>query len=56
MTAICPQQTASADVKRPFAMTGPKTTAGKAVFQTAKVVADILRPIAELPPPLTSTA
>ena|SRR5580704_8667074 len=27
------------DVKLPFAMTGPKTTAGKGVFQMAKVVA-----------------
>jgi hypothetical protein len=31
------------DVKLPFALTGPKTTAGKAVFYMAKVVADILR-------------
>jgi len=45
------------DVKLPFAMTGPKTTAGKGVFQMAKVVADILRLVAELwPPPVTSTA
>jgi hypothetical protein len=34
----------------------PKTTAGKAVFQVAKPVADILRHIAEPPLPLTSTA
>jgi hypothetical protein len=33
------------DVKLPFAMTGPKTTAGKGVF---RIVADILRLIAEL--------
>jgi hypothetical protein len=44
------------DVKLPFAMTGPKTTAGKGVFRMAKVVADILRLIAELRPPVTSTA
>jgi len=38
-------------------MTGPKTTAGKAVIQMAKIVADIFRLIAELrPPPVTSTA
>ncbi len=44
-------------VKLPFALTGPKTTAGKGVFQMAKVVADILPLIAELrPPPVTSTA
>ena len=35
-------------------MTGSKTTAGKGVVQMAKVVADILRLIAELrPPPVT---
>ena len=35
----------------------PRTTAGTGVFQTAKVVVDILRLIAELqPPPVTSTA
>ena len=44
-------------VKLPFAMTGPKTTAGKAVFQMERVVADILRLITELRPPLVrSTA
>ncbi len=38
-------------------MTGPKTIAGKGVFQMAKVVAGILRLIGELrPPPVTSTA
>jgi len=35
----------------------PETTAGKAVLQIAKVVAHIVRLIAELrPPPVTSTA
>jgi hypothetical protein len=43
------------DVKLPFAMTGPKTTAGKGVFRMAKVVADILRLIAELRPPLVTS-
>ena len=38
---------AGVDVKLPFAMTGPETTAGK-VFQMAKVVADILRLVARL--------
>jgi hypothetical protein len=38
-------------------MTAPKTTAGKGVFKMARIVADILRLIAELRPPLvTSTA
>ncbi len=56
MTAIW-RGTAAHDVKLPFAMTGPKTTAGKVVFQMAKVVAGILRLIAELrPPPVTSSA
>jgi hypothetical protein len=36
------------DVKLPFAMTGPKTTAGKGVLQLRKVVADFLRLVAEL--------
>jgi hypothetical protein len=31
------------DVKLPFALTGPKNAAGKAVFYMAKVVPDILR-------------
>jgi len=52
----CAGRTAGLDVKLPFAISGPITTVGKAVFQRAKVVADILRPIAELPPPVTSTA
>ena len=38
-------------------MAGPKTSAGKGVFQMAKVVADILRLVAKLrPPPVTSGA
>jgi len=57
MAIVDAKRTAGVDVKLPFAMTGPKTTAGKGVFQMAKVVADILRLIAELrPPPVTSTA
>ena len=54
---IIAPQTAGVDVKLPFAMAGPKTSAGKGVFQMAKVVADILRLVAKLrPPPVTSTA
>jgi hypothetical protein len=57
MAAICAQRTVGVGVKLPFAMTGPTTTAGKAVFQMEMVVADIFRLIAELrPPPVTSTA
>jgi hypothetical protein len=38
-------------------MTDPQTTAGKGMFQMSKIVADILRLIAELrPPPFTTTA
>jgi hypothetical protein len=47
MAAICAYRPAGVDVKLPFAMTGAKTTAGKGVLQMTKVVADILRLVAE---------